>query len=116
MRSAKAEPAVSWPEPGVHMLHAWHEARPALAVKVPSGQYEHTRSLVAVALALVNDPWAHGAPTAVHDTASIVPENDPAEQSMQALSNDEDPALDILVPAAHVVHGVHAALPDDELN
>ena len=98
------------------MPHAWHEARPALAVKVPSGQYEHARSLVAVALALVNDPWAHGAPTAVHDTASIVPENDPAEQSMQALSNDEDPALDILVPAAHVVHGVHDALPDDELN
>jgi DNA polymerase III gamma/tau subunit len=60
-RSAVAEPVVSWPWPAAHMRHAAQELSPALAVKVPSVQSAHTRSLDAVALVASYLPAAHAA-------------------------------------------------------
>ena len=47
-RSAMAEPNAERPWPTGHVAHATHAWLPEVALKVPSGHGEHTRSLVVV--------------------------------------------------------------------
>ena len=53
VRSDTAEPTWVNPVPAPHVLHAVHALFPAVAVKDPSTQLAHVRSLVAVAAAVV---------------------------------------------------------------
>ena len=52
-RSAVAEPGTDTPSPAAHVVHGEHALRPGEAVKVPCAHSVHTRSLVAVAVAVM---------------------------------------------------------------
>ena len=73
-RSAVSEPATDMPSPAAHVFHATQAWLPAVALNVPLAQSSHVRSSVAVAVALVCWPAAHGARTLVHAAPLSAPE------------------------------------------
>jgi hypothetical protein len=77
---AVAEPATDKPEPIGHVTHAEQLSSVAvvlvlaLALKAPDAQASHSRSLLAVAAAVVWKPAAHGELTAEHTAPSSAPD------------------------------------------
>jgi hypothetical protein len=120
-RSAMAEPAADMPWPTAHVAHAAHSSTASvvlvLALKVPSAQLAHCRSLLAVAAAVVWKPAVHGALTAAHAEPSVVAENvAPAWQAAHWRSAVAEPTEDMPCPTVQVAHVAHDSLPAAALN
>jgi hypothetical protein len=120
-RSAMAEPAADMPWPTAHVAHAAHSSTASvvlvLALKVPSAQLAHCRSLLAVAAAVVWKPAVHGALTAAHAAPSLVAENvAPAWQAAHWRSAVAEPTEDMPCPTVQVAHVAHDSLPAAALN
>jgi hypothetical protein len=73
-RSASGDPATDRPKPMGHVDHAVHWSRPAEDVNVPALHCAQTRSLLAVAAAVVCVPATHGWRTSLHTAPSLTSE------------------------------------------
>jgi hypothetical protein len=94
-RSSMADPACDMPKPAGHVVQALHDIAPAFALKVPASQLAHLRSLVAVAMAVVYVPAAHGALTVLHTAPLVASENvSPTVHGAHWRSAVAEPALD----------------------
>jgi hypothetical protein len=94
---------------------AAHDVAPAVALKVPSAQGEHTVSLVLVAAVLAYLPAGHSA--AVVQLVALLPVlNWPVVQSVQTRSTVAEGVFDTKVPAGQVPQGAHEAAPEVALN
>jgi hypothetical protein len=121
LRLALAEPATDMPWPTAHVAHAAHSSTASVvlmpALKVPATQLVHCRSLLAVAAAVVRNPAAHGALTAVHASPLFAGENvEPATHPAHWRSAVAEPTEDMPCPAVQVAHVAHASLPAAALN
>jgi hypothetical protein len=108
-RSATAEPATDRPEPIGHVTHVAQLSTASVvlvpALKAPAAQLAHCRSLLAVAAAVVRNPAAHGALTAVHASPLFAGENvEPATHPAHWRSVVAEPTKDMPWPAVHVAH------------
>ena len=108
MRSSVADPACDMPKPAGHIVQALHDIAPAFALKVPASQLAHLRSLLAVAMAVVYVPGAHGALTALHTAPLMAAENvSPTVHGAHWRSESEDPAVVMPNPIGHVDQTPH---------
>ena len=104
------------PKPAGHIVQALHDIAPAFALKVPASQLAHLRSLLAVAMAVVYVPGAHGALTALHTAPLMAAENvSPTVHGAHWRSAVAEPALDCPYPTPHAVQTVHLSLPNVDL-
>jgi len=90
---------------------------PAAALNCPAAHVAHVRSLPAVGALSRNLPAAHGALTVAQTLPSFAVENvAPTTQAAHARSAISEPACDSPAPMAHFFHGLHAWLPETDLN
>ena len=107
--SAVAEPAAK-PKPAEHVAHAAQLSVAvvpalALALNVPVAHAWHSRSLLAVAPAEVNEPAAHVALTAAHASPLLTDENvEPTTHGAHWRSAAAEPSADLPSPTAHLAH------------
>ena len=104
-RSDVAVPSAIMPKPTGHALHVLHLLLPPVLLNWPGLQAEHSRSLDAVAGLLISLPAAHAALTGLQLAPLSTDENvDPTTQALQLRSAVAEPAADMPVPSAQVLH------------
>ena len=111
------DPVYVSPWPTAQVRQVAQASLPAAALNCPAAHVAQVRSLLAVGALSRNLPAAHGALTAAQTLPSFAVENvAPTTQAAHARSAISEPACDSPAPMAHFFHGLHAWLPETDLN